>query len=440
MNELNEEMKSQLEKYSEFLRMPSISAQHTHIRETAKFLSDLLDDNGIDSEIMETDGHPVVFGNYDAGKKKTLLVYNHYDVQPVDPLDEWTVDPFSAELKGDRIYARGSSDNKGTLMARLFGIMKTIRDNKLNVNLKFLYEGEEEIGSPSLEKFVEKHREILKSDSVIMEGSTVGVDGRPIISLGVKGLVYAELRDTIASSDMHSSNAAIVPNAAWNAVLALAKLYDGNKVRIPGFYEKVKPLSPNEKTILSRYPFDVGEYMESFGLKYLKYEKREDIVEALFGNPTFNIDGIISGYTQPGSKTVTPRKAMVKVDFRLVPDQDPHEIFGLLKRSLRDSGFKGEVVPMGLEYPVRTSPDSGLARAMTDSARKVYGKEPIVMINSPGTQPMALFTRNLGINEAVSAIGVGDQQSGAHAPNESVKIDNFFRAIEHTCAFLEELT
>ena len=440
MNELNEEMKSQLEKYSEFLRMPSVSAQHTHIRETAKFLSDLLDDNGIDSEIMETDGHPVVFGNYDAGKKKTLLVYNHYDVQPVDPLDEWTVDPFSAELKGDRIYARGSSDNKGTLMARLFGVVKAIRDNKLNVNLKFLYEGEEEIGSPSLEKFVEKHREILKSDSVIMEGSTIGVDGRPIISLGVKGLVYAELRDTIASSDMHSSNAAIVPNAAWNAVLALAKLYDGNKVRIPGFYEKVKPLSPNEKTILSRYPFDVGEYMESFGLKYLKYEKREDIVEALFGNPTFNIDGIISGYTQAGSKTVTPRKAMVKVDFRLVPDQDPHEIFGLLEKSLRDTGFEGEIVPMGLEYPVRTSPDSDLARAMTDSARKVYGKEPIVMINSPGTQPMALFTRNLGINEAVSAIGVGDQQSGAHAPNESVKIDNFFRAIEHTCAFLEELT
>ncbi len=440
MRDMNDEMKSQLEKYSEFLRMPSISAQHSHIRETAEFLSDLLDDNGIGSEIMETDGHPVVFGNYDAGKKKTLLVYNHYDVQPVDPVDEWKVDPFSAELRGDRIYARGSSDNKGTLMARIFGILKAIRENKLNVNLKFLYEGEEETGSPSLEKFEEKHREILKSDYVIMEGSTVGIEGRPVISLGVKGLVYAELRETIASSDMHSSNAAIVPNAAWNIVLALAELYDGKKVRIPGFYEKVKPLSQKEKTILSMYPFDVREYMESFGLKYLKYENRQDIVEALFGNPTFNIDGILSGYTQEGSKTVTPRKAMVKVDFRLVPDQNPHEIFGLMERSLRDTGFEGEIVPMGLEYPVRTSPDSGLARAMIESARKVYGKDPIVMINSPGTQPMAFFTRNLGIKEAVSAIGVGDQRSGAHAPNESVDVDNFFRAIEHACAFLEELT
>lgn len=178
--------------------------------------------------------------------------------------------------------------------------------------------------------------------------------------------------------------------------------------------------------------------MESFGLKYLRYDNREDLVKALFGNPTFNLDGMISGYTGEGSKTVTPRKAMAKVDFRLVPDQDPKEIFKLFEKSVRESGFKGEVIPMGLEYPVRTSPESPLARSMIDSAKKVYGKDPIVMINSPGTQPMALFTRNLGIREAVSAIGVGDQQSRAHAPNESVDIDNFFKAVEHTYSFLKE--
>jgi acetylornithine deacetylase/succinyl-diaminopimelate desuccinylase-like protein len=435
---MNDEMKSQLDQYVEFLKMPSISAHHRHIRETAKFLSNMLNKNGIESQILETDGHPVVFGKYDAGKQKTLLVYNHYDVQPVDPLDEWNSDPFSAEIKANRVYARGSSDNKGTLMARIFGIVRAVQNNELNLNLKFLYEGEEEIGSPSLENFIENHHELLKSDSVIMEGSTVGVEGRPVISLGVKGLVYAELRDEVSSSDMHSSNAAIAPNSAWNIILALGKLYDGSNVRIPGFYENVRPLTEKEKKIISEYPFSIEEFKESFGLKYLRYDNREDLVNALFGNPTFNVDGIISGYTGEGSKTVTPRKAMAKVDFRLVPDQDPKEIFKLFEKSVRESGFRGEIIPMGLEYPVRTSPESPLARSMIDSARKVYGKEPIVMINSPGTQPMALFTRNLGIKEAVSAIGVGDQQSGAHAPNESVNIDNFFRAVEHTYSFLKE--
>jgi acetylornithine deacetylase/succinyl-diaminopimelate desuccinylase-like protein len=265
----------------------------------------------------------------------------------------------------------------------------------VNVNLKFLYEGEDEIGSPSLENFVEKHHELLKSDSVIMEGSTVGVDGRPAVSLGVKGLVYAELRDEVSSSDMHSSIAAIAPNAGWNVILSPGKLYDRTTVRIPGFYDRVKPLTEAEKEILSEYPFSVEEYMESFGLKYLRYENEDDLVKALFGNPTFNVDGILSGYTGEGSKTVTPRRAMAKVDFRLVPDQDPWEIFKLFEKSLRDSGFRGEVIPLGLEYPVRTSPESNLARSIVDSAKKVYGKDPIVMINSPGTQPMALFTRNL---------------------------------------------
>ena len=275
---MNDEMRTHLDRYVEFLKMPSVSAQHRHIRETAKFLSDLLYKNGIESQILETEGHPVVLGKYDAGKQKTLLVYNHYDVQPVDPLDEWENDPFSAEVKDGRIYARGSSDNKGTLIARIFGIVRSIRKNQLNVNLKFLYEGEEEIGSPSLENFVEHHRELLKSDSVIMEGSTLGVDGRPVISLGVKGLVYAELKDEVSSSDMHSSNAAIAPNPAWNLILALGKLYDGTRVRINGFYDNVKPLTETEKRLLSEYPFNNEEYMESFGLKYLRYDNREDLV------------------------------------------------------------------------------------------------------------------------------------------------------------------
>ena len=427
----------ELEEYVKFLKFQSISAKHANIRETAEYLRDLLRNLGAESSLMETDGHPVVYGNLNLGKERTLLVYNHYDVQPVDPLDEWNHDPFSAEMEGGRIYARGSSDNKGTLMARYFGIKRALDANEIGVNIKFLYEGEEEIGSPSLEKFIEKNRGILKSDAVIMEGSTLGERGRPIISLGVKGLLYVEIEDEVAKSDMHSSYSAIVPNPAWNIILPLSNLYNGQEVTMPGFYESVRELTEDEEKILESYPFDPDSFSRPFGLKYLKHTGKSDLVRWLFTKPTMNIDGFLSGYVQEGSKTITPRKAMAKLDFRLVPDQDPRKIFALLENQLRSRGFKGKIKPLGREYPVRTSPVSKLAVAMTESARSVYGKEPIIMINSPGTQPMALFTRNLGIEEAVSAIGVGDQNSRAHAPDESIAVENYFLAIEHTKAFLK---
>ena len=426
-----------IDTYREFLKLRTVSAEHREIRETAHFLRDLLDSNRFHSQILETDGHPVVYGSMDMGKPRILLVYNHYDVQPVDPIDEWESDPFSAAIRDGRIYARGSSDNKGTLIARLFGIINSVKQGKINVNLKFLYEGEEEIGSPSLENFVNGNRELLKSEAVIMEGSSLGEDGRPVISLGVKGLAYVELEEEISRSDMHSSFAAIAPNAAWNLVNQLSRLNENGHVLIPGFYDDIRPLSEQEEKMLEQYPFREESFKGSFGLRYLNYEGRDNLVRSLFCNPTFNIDGIISGYTGEGSKTVTPRKAMAKVDFRLVPDQDPNKIYRSFMEALKSNGFNGTVKHLGLEYPVRTPLDSPISQAMIESARITYNKEPIVMINSPGTQPMALFTRNLGIKEAVSAIGVGDQRSGAHAPNESVSIDNFYLAVRHTEKFLD---
>ncbi len=426
-----------VETYRELLRFRTISAEHREIDETAHFLRDLLNSSGFHADVMKTEGHPVVTGELNLGKKRTLLVYNHYDVQPVDPLDEWSSDPFSAEIKDGRIFARGSSDNKGTLMARLFGMINAVKSGRINVNLKLLYEGEEEIGSPSLEKFVNGNRELLSSDAVIMEGSSLGEEGRPIISLGVKGLVYAQLEEEIADSDMHSSFASIAPNAAWNLIKHLSMLYENDRVLIPGFYESIRELSPEEERLLKDYPFHEEAFKESFGLKYLKQSGRDALVRSLLCSPTFNIDGIYSGYSGEGSKTVTPRKASAKVDFRLVPDQDPEKIYQSFIDSLRKNGFKGKISHLGLEYPVRTSVNSMISRAMIESAKNIYKKEPIVMINSPGTQPMALFTRNLGIKEAVSAIGVGDQKSRAHAPDESVSVDNFLLAVRHTEKFLE---
>ncbi len=426
-----------LEAYRELLRIPSISAKKTGIQEAASYLKKLLEEKGVKAKIMKTDGHPVVYGEYSIGAPRTLLVYNHYDVQPVDPESEWQDDPFSAKIKAGRVYARGSSDNKGTLMARLFGIEDAINSKSLHVNLKFLYEGEEEIGSPNLHSYIMKNKPLLKSDAVIMEGSTVGDEGRPVISLGVKGLLYIQMDEETAGSDLHSSLAAVVPNPVWNLVTALNSIYDGKKVLIPDFYKDVRKTTASETKLLSEFPYDEEEMKKSYTVKYLKFKGKKQLVNELYTSPTCNIDGIHSGYTGEGSKTVTPRKAMLKLDFRLVPNQDPKKILENLKKLLRKNKLSMQVSDFGLEYPVRTSPDSKLAKAMIASAQTTYGKKPIVMINSPGTQPMALFTREVGIKEGVSAIGVGDHASRAHAPNESVPVDNFYRAIDHTKEFLK---
>ncbi len=427
-----------LDAYKRILKIPSMSAKGTGINEAASFLKALLKNMGIKSEIIQTSGNPVVYGEYFTGAPKTLLVYNHYDVQPIDPENEWTHEPFAASEDNGRIYARGAADNKGTLMARIFGIEKALENNELHVNLKFLYEGEEEIGSPNLKEFIVKNKDRFAADDVIMEGSQVGEENRPVIALGVKGLLYVELKSRTGTTDLHSSLAAIAPSPAWNLINALYSVYDNNKVEIPGFYDNITPLSNNDLNILKDYPFNIERMKSSYGLKNFMFDDKERIIRELFTSPTCNIAGIRSGYAGEGAKTVLPAEAKAKVDFRLVPDQDPEIIFNSMKEYLRKMGFDLEMNTLGMEYPVRTAPDTELAQKMISSAIKTYGRKPIIMLNSPGTQPMDLFTRELGIKNAVSAIGVGDNISKAHAPDESISIENFRLAIEHTKNFLSE--
>ena len=427
-----------LDAYKRILKIPSMSAKGTGINEAASFLKALLKNMGIKSEIIQTSGNPVVYGEYFTGAPKTLLVYNHYDVQPIDPENEWTHEPFAASEDNGRIYARGAADNKGTLMARIFGIEKALENNELHVNLKFLYEGEEEIGSPNLKEFIVKNKDRFAADDVIMEGSQVGEENRPVIALGVKGLLYVELKSRTGTTDLHSSLAAIAPSPAWNLINALYSVYDNNKVEIPGFYDNITPLSNNDLNILKDYPFNIERMKSSYGLKNFMFDDKERIIRELFTSPTCNIAGIRSGYAGEGAKTVLPAEAKAKVDFRLVPDQDPEIIFNSMKEYLRKMGFDLEMNTLGMEYPVRTAPDTELAQKMISSAIKTYGRKPIIMLNSPGTQPMDLFTRELGIKNAVSAIGVGDNISKAHAPDESISMENFRLAIEHTKNFLSE--
>ncbi len=433
---IDESRNSMLEKYREFVRIPSISASREGVDEAASYLVDLMNSVGLRGEMMRSGGNPVVFGEVSNGSGKTVLIYNHYDVQPVDPAGEWSGDPFSAAVRDGRVYGRGSADNKGTLVARLFGIGEVLERDELEVNLKFLFEGEEEIGSPNLESFASENRQKLAADAVVMEGSQVDAGGRPTVTLGVKGLLYVELEEETGRSDLHSSLAAVTNGAPWNLVHALNTIYDGRRVLVDGFYDGVRPLTGEERRLVEAYPLDPEEMLNSCAVRELRSMKREELSYALLAEPTCNIDGLLSGYTGKGSKTVTPRKAMAKLDFRLVPDQDPARLFGLLEQRLRSVGFGGSISQFGMEYPVRTSAGSWVAKAMIESASESYGCEPVVMINGAGTQPMGIFTRTVGIPEGVSAIGVGDNLSRVHAPDESVDIGRFYQAVDHTARFL----
>lgn len=418
-----EEKQYALKKYVEFLQHPSISATDEGIRETASWLKEFMEELGIKATIEESGGHPVVYGEANNGGDKTLLVYNHYDVQPVDPLNEWKYPPFSAIIENGYIYGRGASDNKGVLIARLIAFSKY----KGNLSFKFLVEGEEEIGSVNLPNYVERKKP--KADAVIMEGAGLDTKGRPMIVLGVKGLLYVQLTVRTASKDIHSSNAQIVYNPVWELIKILNEIYDGERVKLKGFYNDIEPLSDEMKELLAKLDIDMEELRKSLGAYKLKGNIRELYIE-----PTCNIDGIYSGYIGKGSKTIVPAYAFAKIDFRLVPNQDPKKVFSSLLEVVKD---RAEVEVFGMEKPVRTSPNAKVVKAMINSAKKVYSLDPVVIPNSAGTQPMGVFY-DLGIREIVSAIGVGTPSSNAHAPNENVKLENFYKAIEHAYEFFNE--
>ncbi len=423
----------------DFLKKPSVSATGEGVGEAAEALASLMDSLGFKGRVDKTPGNPVVRGEVDVGAKRTILMYNHYDVQPVDPESEWRFPPFSATIADGKVFARGASDNKGTLMARLFGVKKTVDEGKLGVNVKFLFEGEEEIGSPHLADYARGVAGELKSDGVLMEGSGLDARGRPQIILGVKGILYVQIDARGGSRDIHSSMASVVENPAIQLVKFLSSLVDENgKVTIDGFYDDVEKPDPSFDELLSKLDQDPDELMQSLGVNKLKFNDKKSLLHALYAEPTFNVDGFISGYTGPGSKTIIPRSASAKIDFRLVPNQDPHKIFEALRKRVQASGMDAEITNLGPEYAARTSPNSKLVRAMESSARRVYGKDPVVIPTSAGTQPMWVFTRIAGIPDAVSAIGAGSSGSNAHAPNENILIENYYKAIEHTAEFLAD--
>jgi acetylornithine deacetylase/succinyl-diaminopimelate desuccinylase-like protein len=428
-----------VERLQRLARLPSVSAEGRSLPETAGLVQELADAVGAETEPIPLDGGPpIVHGRLAGAGPRTLQLYNHYDVQPADPPELWHSDPFAAEVRAGRIWGRGVSDNKGNLVARLCALeayRQALGDLPLTVTL--LFEGEEEVGSPHLQQLTGSARgqQLLRVDGCIWEAGYKDPAGRPTISLGCKGDVYVELRARSASMDLHSSWAAVVPNAAWRLTWALATLKDPltHECRIPGFYDRVLPPNARSLELADREPLRVEEYRQLFGIAdFMRGWDGGEARRHLLFDPTCTISGLTSGYQGPGSKTVLPADATAKVDFRLVPDQDPAEIIRLLRRHLDDQGFADvEIVEIEGEgeRAARTDPDAPIVHAVVETARALYGTEPLLLPTMPGTGPQYVLCGQFGV-PAVGT-GVGNAQSNNHAPNENIVIADFVEGIKH---------
>jgi acetylornithine deacetylase/succinyl-diaminopimelate desuccinylase-like protein len=428
----------------DYVALPSVAAQGESIAETAAFVKAMLEAVGATAEVLpkESPGNPVVIGELPGTSSKTLLLYNHYDVQPAEPFELWTSPPFAVRRDGDVLYGRGISDNKGHLISRLLAIraLQAANGGKLPVTIKFLVEGDEEVGSPKLEEFVAQHRERLASNVALHEGGGVNAAGRPLISLGVKGILAVQLNARTAKRDSHSSYAATVPNAAWRLVWALATLKDANeRVRIPGFYDAVRAPTEQEAAFLRELPHEEESTRKNLGVReFVCGASGDEYNRRIVFEPTCTINGMISGYTGEGKKTVLPAEAMAKLDFRLVPDQDPGDITEKLRRHLDAEGFPDvEIAASDGEFPARSDANHPFVEVVRSTAREVYGKEPVTYPNMAGTQPLHPMMTLLGV--PMASAGIGHPDSRAHAPDENIVLPNFVLGTKHVAAIIERL-
>lgn len=430
-----------LEDFRTLLRQPSVSAQGRGIRECARLLERFMRDSGMETELAEEqDGNPVLLGNVTTRKsKRTLLFYGHYDVQPTEPLEEWRSDPFGAEMKDDKIFARGASDSKNNVMALVKMVEayhKTI--GELPVNLKFLFEGEEEIGSPHLPRFVEENKSKLKADADVCFDGGIDEAGRPEVVLGVKGMLYVELHVTGPKVDLHSSLAPLAPNPAWRIIWALHSIKQSDeRIKIDGWYDHVREPSSSELELLKGIPFDEQRNKSEMGLSsFLLGREGLDAVRMLLYEPTCNVCGFMSGYIASGSKTVLPSKAIAKLDFRLVYDQNPEDLLEKLKLHLIKHNFRDiDVVRLNSLEPSKTPVNAPIAQAVIAAAKEVFRNEASVAPSAAGSGPDYLFTKRLGLNSVWA--GCASAFSQAHAPNEFELVGDFFKGIEYAGTIME---
>jgi len=449
MNYYQQHHEDYLEGLKTFLRIPSISTLSEHkpdIRRAAEFVRDELTKAGLDqAQLIEGEGNPLVYGEWlGAPGKPTLLLYGHYDVQPPDPLDEWKTPPFEPAIRNDNIYARGSADDKGQtyiLIKAVEGLLK--QHGKLPINVKFLIEGEEEVGGEHIESYVASKPARIKADAAVICDTEMFAPELPTICVGLRGMVYGELIVQGADHDLHSG---MYGGAAPNALQAIAEIVTALKDRegrilIPGFYDRVVPPSDKERAAWNKLPFNEAEYLKNeVGSKALTGEPGFDVLERTWARPTLEVHGIRGGFIGEGAKTVIPARAVAKISLRLVADQRPDEAAEQLKKAIAAACPKGVTAEYKLIHFARPSlvnPDNRFIRDAAEAMKQVFGKDT-VYIRSGGSIPIvSAFDEFLGIPSVMMGFGLPDDN--LHAPNEKMHLPNFFRGIEAVARYLEIL-
>lgn len=440
-NYLQQHMHESIDELSRLCSQPSVAAQNWGLGECATLVREMLLKRGFTVDILPSGGAPVVFAERKGRSDKTLLFYNHYDVQPPEPLELWDSPPFEPTLRDNKLFARGVSDDKGHITSRLFAIDALLaQEGELPCNVKFVIEGEEEVSSIHLKDFVKDNIQRLKADGCIWEFG--GVDHRevPVQYLGLRGICYVELSVETANQDVHSGlGGSIFPNAAWRLVWALNTLKGRDeRIRLPGHYDTVRPPSPRDLQLMAALPETSEEYRSRYGVKsFLRgLTGGVDLRLAEVFEPTCTICGLTSGYQGPGSKTVLPARASAKVDFRLVPDQTPEQALKALRAHLDAEGFPDIAVTfLGGESPARTDPDDPFVKIVVDSALPVYGHPMEIVPLSGGSGPNHIFIHYL--NVPIATAGVGYPGAQGHAPNENIRLDLYLKGAQHIARILK---
>ncbi|HTR96994.1 MAG TPA: M20/M25/M40 family metallo-hydrolase [Candidatus Acidoferrales bacterium] len=438
---LEQHLDASLAELSRYAAQPSIAAQGVGMAECAALTAEMLRRRGFAVEVMPSDGAPVVVADRDGRSDRTLIVYNHYDVQPAEPLELWTSPPFEPARRDGKLFGRGVSDDKGHLTSRLLAIDALLdRDGELPCRIKWLVEGEEEVGSVHLPAFVHQHRERLAADACLWEFGSVDHRGVPISFAGLRGICYVELSVETASDDVHSGiGGSIFPNAAWRLVWALASLKGPDeRIRIPGHYDPVQPPTARDRELFAAMP-DVAEpYREQYGvasfLRGLTGGVELKLAEVF--EPTCTICGITTGYQGRGSKTVMPARASAKVDFRLVPDQTPKQVLRNLRAHLDQQGFADVKIEfLGGNPAGRTDPDHPFLALAARTAREAFGVPMQIVPMVGGSGPNHCFIEELGV--PIVCAGCGYPGTRAHAPDENVREDLYLAHAKHVARLVK---
>ena len=437
-----------LEELKTFLRIPSISTlpeNKPDVERAASFVAGSLKSAGLENiEIIPTERHPLVYADWlHAPGKPTVLCYGHYDVQPPDPVELWQTPPFEPTVRDGNLYARGSADDKGQMYMHIKAV-ETLRASQgtLPVNLKFLIEGEEEVGGASVAKYVAANPEKLQADVALVSDTALYAEGMPTLCIGLRGLIYLELEASGPARDLHSGlYGGAAPNAVFGLIELLAKAKDANgRIQIPGIYDGVEPPAAAEKESWARLPFDEKEFLnKEVGSTQLTGEPEFSTLEKIWARPTFEVHGIAGGFTGAGAKTVIPAKVTAKVSFRLVPEQDPNKVVLAFREWVAantPAGIQTEVRVLSTSPAIMVNPDHPAIKVAAEAFEDVLG-QPTVFIRSGGSIPIVGdFARHLGIPTVLMGFGLPDD--GLHSPNEKYRLQNYYTGIRTIAHFFEQ--